>query len=361
MGTLIQDLRYTVRILARAPGFTAVAVLTLALGIAANVSIFTLINGLILRPLPYPQAERVVQVDRQTKEGPYYGMSLIQFRTYRQQNQSFEYLAAYDILGSGLSLNTGSDAELIASRRVSADFFRAVGIPPAMGRNFNSQDDRPGAPPVVILSYRVWKDFLGGSPAVIGQPVRLSGENYTVIGITPPNFAFARDAEAWVLFRTDEIPTDRASAFNIIGRLRPGVPYQFAKQDLDAINPRIRQDYPDLLDSDEVGTIVTSYQDRVVGDVRPVLFLLTAAVAAVLLIACSNIASLLLARAVNRRKEIAIRTALGVSRARLLRQLLTESTVISLVGGLSGLLMSHWCLRFSWRCLLTAFHACPGL
>jgi putative ABC transport system permease protein len=345
METLIQDLRYTVRILARAPGFTAVAVLTLALGIAANVSIFTLINGLILRPLPYPQAERVVQVDRQTKEGPYYGMSLIQFRTYRQQNQSFEYLAAYDILGSGLSLNTGSDAELIASRRISADFFRAVGIAPAMGRNFNSQDDRPGAPPVVILSYRVWKDLLGGNPAAIGQPVRMSGENYTVIGITSPDFAFARDAEAWVLLRVAEVPTDRASAFNVIGRLRPGVPYEFAKQDLDTINQRIRQDYPGVIDPEEVGTIVTSYQDRVVGDVRPLLLLLTAAVAAVLLIACSNIASLLLARAVNRRKEIAIRTALGVSRSRLLRQLLTESTLISLIGGLSGLLMSHWCLR----------------
>jgi putative ABC transport system permease protein len=343
--SVISDCRYGVRQLRKNPGFTAVGILTLALGIGANVSIFTLINSLILRPLPYPQADRVVQVDRQTKEGPNYGMSLIQFRTYLRQNQTFEYLAAYDILGSGLSLNTGSDPELIRSRRVSADFFRAVGIPPAMGRNFNPQDDRPGDPPAVILSYRIWKDLLGGNPAAIGKLVRMGGENYTVVGITPPNFAFARDAEAWVLLRTADIPTDRASAFNVIGRIRPGVPYEFAKQDLDAINQHIRQDYPGVIDPDEVGTIVTSYQERVVGDVRPLLLLLAAAVACVLLIACSNIASLLLARAVNRRKEIAIRTALGISRARLLRQLLTESTLLSLAGGVTGLLLSHWCLR----------------
>jgi putative ABC transport system permease protein len=345
MRQLIQDLRYTVRILARAPGFTIVAILTLALGIAANVCIFTLINSLILRPLPYPQPDRVVQIDRLTTEGPYYGMSLTQFRSYRQQNTTFEYLSAYDILGSGLSLSTGQDAELIASRRASTDFFRAVGIAPAIGRSFDSQDDRAGATPVAILSDRVWRDSFHRSTAVIGQPVRLSGQNYTVIGVLPSNFTFARDADIWVLLHTSEISTDRASAFNVLGRLRPGVSYEVARQNLDAINQRIRQDYPGVIDANEVGPIVTPYQDRVVGDVRPVLLLLTAAVSAVLLIACSNVASLFLARAVNRRKEIAIRAALGVTRARLLRQLLTESTLISLAGGLIGLLMSNWGLR----------------
>jgi putative ABC transport system permease protein len=345
LHSVISDCRYGVRQLRKNPGFSAVAALTLALGIGANVSIFNLINSVILRPLPYPQADRVVQVDRQTKDGPYYGMSLIQFRLYQRQNRTFQYLAAYDMLGSGLSLNTGADPELIRSRRVSADFFRAVGISPAMGRDFSAEDDRPGAPPVVILSYRIWKDLLGGNPATIGQSVRMGGEDYAVIGVTPSNFTFAREAEAWVPLRTREDPSDRASAFNVIGRLRAAVPYEFAKQDLDAINQRIRQDYPGVIDTDERGTIVTSYQERVVGDVRPVLFLLAAAVACVLLIACSNVASLLLARAVNRRKEIAIRTALGVSRARLLRQLLTESTLLSLVGGITGLLLSHWCIR----------------
>jgi putative ABC transport system permease protein len=346
MTGILQDLRFACRMLVKNPGFTAVAVLTLALGIGANVSIFTLINGLMLRPLPYPQAERLVQVDRQMKGGPYYGMSFMQFRLYQRQNRTFQYLAAYDLLGSGLSLNTGTEPELIQSRRVSADFFRTIGIAPAMGRDFDAADDRPGAPPVVILSYRIWQDLLGGDSVAIGKSVRLGGENFAVIGVTPANFTFSRAAEAWVPLRTAEDPSNRASAFGVIGRLRAGVPYELAKQDLDAGNPQIRKDYPAVIDSDEVGTIVTSYQERLVGDIRPILLLLAGAVACVLLIACSNTANLLLARAVNRRKEIAIRTALGVSPGQLVRQLLTESALLSVLGGVAGLLLSHWCMRF---------------
>ncbi|MGB7466659.1 MAG: ABC transporter permease [Candidatus Acidiferrum sp.] len=345
LETVLHDVRFGLRMLRKSPGFTAVAVLTLALGIGANVAIFTLINGLILRPLPYPQPDRVVQVDRQMKEGPYYGMSLMEFRVYQRQNQTFECLAAYDMLGSGLSLHTGAEPKLIQSRRVSADFFRAIGIVPPMGRDFTAEDDRPGAAPVVILSYRIWKSLLNGNPAVIGQTVRMSGENYTVIGITSPNFAFAHEAEAWVPLRTAEDPGDHASAFHVIGRLRPGVGYQFASEDLGAVQQHIRRDYPGVIEPNQLGVLVTLYQDRVVGDVRPLLLLLAAAVSCVLLIACSNIANLQLARAVNRRKEIAIRTALGVTRTRLLRQLLTESTLLSLAGGACGLLLSHWCIR----------------
>ena len=346
MAGIFQDLRFALRMLAKNPGFTAVAVLTLALGMGANVSIFTLINGLILRPLPYPQTERVVQVDRQMKGGPYYGMSFMQFRLYQRQNRTFQHLAAYDLLGSGLSLNTGADPELIQSRRVSADFFRAIGIAPAMGRDFDAADDRPGASPVVILSYRIWQDLLGGDSTAIGKSVRLGGENFAVIGVTPPNFTFSRAADAWVPLRTAEDPSDRASAFGVIGRLRSGVPYELAKQDLDGINEHIRKNYPAVIDPDEVGTIVTSFQESMVGDIRPLLLLLAGAVACVLLIACSNTANLLLARAVNRRKEIAIRTALGVSPGRLVRQLLTESALLSTLGGVGGLLLSQWCIRF---------------
>jgi hypothetical protein len=149
LETVVHDVRFGLRMLCKSPGFTAVAVLTLGLGIGANVAIITLINGLILRPLPYPQPDRVVQVDRQMKEGPYYGMSLMEFRVYQRQNQTFEYLAAYDMLGSGLSLHTGAEPKLIQSRRVSADFFRAIGIFPPMGRDFTAEGDRPGAAPVV--------------------------------------------------------------------------------------------------------------------------------------------------------------------------------------------------------------------
>jgi predicted permease len=340
-----QDLRFAVRMLGKSPGFTFLAVLTLALGIGANVAIFTPINGLILRPLPYPQPDRVVQVDRQTKEGPYYGMNSMEFRLYQRRNQAFEYLAAYDMLGSGLSLHTGAQPELIQSRRVCADFFRAIGIPPVMGRDFTAEDDRPGAAPVFILSYGIWKSLLNSNPAVIGQTVRMGGESYTLIGITPANFVSSRETEAWVPLRTAEDLSDHASAFHVIGRLRPGISYEFAREDLGAVQQHIRQDYPGVIEPNQLGVLVTLYQDRVVGDLRPLLLLLAAAVTCVLLIACSNIANLLLARAVNRRREIAIRTALGVSRTRLLRQLLTESTLLSLAGGACGLLLSQWCIR----------------
>ena len=339
------DVRYGLRGLRGNPGFTAVAILTLALGIGANASIFTMINGLMIRPLPYPQAERLMQIDRQTKDGPYYGMTLFQFRLYQRQNQSFECLAAYDMLGSGLNLKSGTEPELVQSRRVSSDFFRVLGVPPSMGRDFSPDDDRPGAPRVVILSHKVWKSLLGGDPAAIGRPVRMGGENYLVIGVTPDNFRFSRETEAWIPLRMPEDPNNHASAFQVIGRLRAGATRERAKQDLNAASQRIRKDYPGVIDPSEVGTLVTSYQVRVVGDVRGVLLLLAGAVACVLLIAGSNIASLLLARAVHRRKEIAIRTALGVGRARLIRQLLTESTLLSFAGAAAGLLVSRWCVR----------------
>jgi putative ABC transport system permease protein len=339
------DVRYGLRGLRKNPGFALVAILTLALGIGANASIFTMINGLMIRPLPYPQADRVVQIDRQTKDGPYYGMPLFQFRLYQRQNRSFEYLATYDILGSGLNLNSGAEPELIQSRRASAEFFRVLGISPFLGRDFTADDDRPGAPRVVIFSHRIWKNLLGGDPAAIGRSVRLGGENYLVIGVTPENFRFSRETEAWVPLRLPEDPDNHASAFQVIGRLRTGATRESARQDLDGAGQRIRKDYPGVIDPSELGPLVTPFQVRVVGDMRGILLLLAGAVGCVLLIACSNIASLLLGRAVHRRKEIAIRTVLGVGRARLMRQLLTESTLLSFGGAAAGLLLAQGGIR----------------
>jgi putative ABC transport system permease protein len=345
LSSVISDCRFALRQLRNSPGFAVVAILTLALGIGATTSIFTVINSLLLRPLPYPDSQRIVQLDLQYKDGVYYGMSLIQFRAYQQQNRSMQYLAAYDMIGSGLNLTGGAEPEFIHSRRVTADFFRALGIAPVLGRDFTSGDDRPGAAPVAIVSYRVWQDFLGGSPAAIGQTVRLGGEVYTIIGVTPRNFSFARETEAWVPVRTAPDPNDHSSPYRIVGRLLPGVTLPIASLDINSINPSIQQQYPGLIQPTETGTVVASYQQRVVGDVRPLLLLLGGAVVCVLLIACSNIASLLLARAVNRRKEMAIRSAMGVTQSRLIRQLLTESALLSLCGGALGLLLAHWGVR----------------
>jgi putative ABC transport system permease protein len=345
IDSFLQDLHFALRLLKKSPAFTIVAVLTLALGIGANASIFTLINGLLLRPLPYPHSERVAEVDMQFKSGPYYGMSLVQWRAYQGHNQTFQYLAAYDMMGSGLNLSAGLSPELVKSRRVTADFFRALGVNPTIGRDFLAADDRPGAAPVVILSSRIWKNLLGADPDVIGKPIRMGGESYIIIGITPSNFAFSGDTEAWVPMRTAADPKDRAGAYKVIGRMLPAVTLDSAQQDLNTLNPQLKQDYPEVVGPDYVGVIVASYQSRVVGEVRPFLLLLAVAVAFVLLIACSNIASLLLARAVNRRKEIAIRAALGVTPVRLFRQLLTESILLSVAGGIAGLLLTHWGIR----------------
>jgi putative ABC transport system permease protein len=345
LRSVLFDCRFALRQLRKAPAFTAVAVLIIALGIGVNATIFTLINGFLLRPLPYPHAERVVEVGREYKDGPYYGMSFIEFRAYQRQNRTFQYLAAYDMLGSGLNLTTGAEPELIHSRRVSADFFRVLGISPAIGRDFSADDDRPGAAPVVVLSYRIWETLFGGDSAAIGKPVHLGGEAYTLIGVTPRNFIFSPDTEAWVSIRTAEDPADRSGAFEVIGRLRSGISYYLAREDLDNLTQGIRRDHPGIIEPEQVGTLVASYQERVVGDLRPVLLILASAVACILLIACSNVASMLLVRAVNRRKEIAVRTALGVTRGRLVRQLLTESALLSLAGGAVGLLLAHWGIR----------------
>ena len=344
LETLSQDVRFAVRLLRKSPGFTAAAILTLALGIGANVAIFTLINGLLLRPLPYPRPERVVTVDRQFKDGTAYGMSFIKFRLFERQNRSFECLAAYDILGSGLNLVTASDSELIQSRRVSSDFFRAFGVPPAIGRDFTPADNLPGAAKVAILSNRIWKTLFASDPSIAGKNVRLGGDSYTIIGVASPDFVFPGEADVWAALRVAEDPNDHSSPYHAVGRLRSGVSLPLAREDMNAALSDMRHDYPGIIQPNELGTVLTPFQEQFVGDLRPVLLLLGCTVLFVLLIACSNIASLLLARAVHRQKEIGIRSAIGGGRTRLLRQLLTEGTILSLLGGISGLLVSQWFL-----------------
>ncbi|MEJ2007750.1 MAG: ABC transporter permease, partial [Acidobacteriota bacterium] len=344
MSTLLQDLKYGLRMLVKNPGFTAVAVLTLALGIGANTAIFSVVNAVLLRPLPYPQANRLEQVMRHYSFGNSPAVTATKFVFWREHNQVFSSLAAYDLLSGGFNLTGGGRPEHISGVRVSGDFFRVLGVSPALGRDFSAEEERPGGPNVVILSNGLWKQRFGGDPSIIGRPISLSGNSYTVVGIMPPGFESNPPAQLWLPLRPVLDPQQRANMFLVLGRLKPGVTLQRARIDMASVYAQFRSQYPDLTDKTE-GIAVVNYQRSLTGDVRPALLVLMGAVGLVLLIACANVANLLLARALGRNREIAIRTAIGAGRSRLVRQLLTESVVLSLVGSGLGLLFAGVGLR----------------
>jgi predicted permease len=343
MRTLWRDITYGIRMLKNHRGFTAVAVFALALGIGANTAIFSVVNAVLLRDMPYGDPDKLVMVwgslpERDQDISP---VSPADFNEWKEQNSVFEGIAAsrdvqYNLTGMG-------EPEFIVGYRFSADFFNVAGVQPLIGRTFTPEEDKPGSDRVVVLSHRLWMRLFNGDAGALGKSLTLSGNQYEIIGVMRPGFHHPSDAaELWTpLAIPADLANNRQRRFcRVLARLKPGVTIEQATTEMSALAARIAQDHPDT--NANQGVKIVSLRDGQVGDVRPALLLLLGSVGFVLLIACANVANLLLARAAARQREIAIRTALGANRLRLLRQFLTESVLLASIGGALGLLLAIW-------------------
>ena len=347
MDSIIKDIRYGVRGLLKHPGFTAIVVITLALGIGASTAIFSVVDNVLLRRLPYRNAERIVAIEETNREGKRGQVTSANFLDWRAQNTVFEHLAAIKTTTTNLALS--DHAERIDLAQTNANFFDVFGITPQYGRLFIPQDEQAGHAPVVIVSDTLWQRRFGSDPSLVGKPITLDGNNFTVIGIAPPGFQYPDKTELWVpplrlvpeLYQNQDVTQTRGMGYlAAIALLKPGVSLPQAAAEMETITSRLRQQYPDT--NNRRFNRVVSLHQHLIGDTNKVLWLLLGAVTFVLLIGCANVANLLLASGAARQKEMAIRSALGASRWRVMRQLFTESTILALTGGAVGVLIAVW-------------------
>jgi putative ABC transport system permease protein len=345
MDGFFQDLKHSARMFLKTPGFTIVVIAALALGIGTNTAIFSVVNTVLLKPLAFPDPERIVLFQNVFKQGRGGGASPNEYNWWHQQIQAFQDVSAYAFNVANL---TGEGApEQIQATRASANFFRLCGAEIVRGRTYTAQEDLPNAPKTAVLAYGFWQRRFGGDPDVIGKRITLSGESYAIIGVVGPNLKIEIDQppDVYIPFQLDPVRDDNGHYFTVIGRLKPGVTLASANAQLQAGYKAYKEKHTVPFDFPQIGFAVDPLQDAIVGGVRNSLLILVGAVSFVLLIACANVANLLLARAMGRRRELAIRAAVGAGRGRIVRQLLTESVLLSLAGGVVGLAAGYAGIR----------------